>query len=94
MTEFSFLFDLPAYQAHRIPQRVAAAMWRQGIKEETSSTHLATLVRTIAIAINPAWSKKRETASSSLPTGTVSNGWPPTWPSCPPGQSLLHCITR
>ena len=48
MTEFSFLFDLPAYQAHRIPQRVAAAMWRQGIKEEISSDQLATLVRTIA----------------------------------------------
>ena len=51
MTDFSFLFDLPAYQAHRIPQRVAAAMWRQGIKEETSSTDLVILIRMIAMQL-------------------------------------------
>ena len=46
---FTFLFDLPAYQAHRTPQRVAAGMWRQGIKEEISSEQLAELVNRIAI---------------------------------------------
>jgi long-chain acyl-CoA synthetase len=45
---FSFLFDLPAYQAHRTPQRVAGAMWRQGIKEEITSDQLDALVKKIA----------------------------------------------
>ena len=48
---FTFLFDLPAYQAHRIPQRVAGAMWRQGIKEEISSDQLDGLVKAIAIQL-------------------------------------------
>lgn len=49
MNSFTFLFDLPVYQAHRTPQRVAGGMWRQGIKEEISSEHLAELVNRIAI---------------------------------------------
>ena len=51
MNSFSFLFDLPAYQAHRHPQRVAGGMWRQGIKDEISSEKLVTLVQTIAIQL-------------------------------------------
>ena len=49
MNSFTYLFDLPAYQAHRTPQRVAGGMWRQGIKEEISSEQLAELVNRIAI---------------------------------------------
>ncbi|MBP7239559.1 MAG: long-chain fatty acid--CoA ligase [Saprospiraceae bacterium] len=49
MNSFTFLFDLPAYQAHRTPQRVAGGMWRQGIKEEISSEQLADLVNRIAV---------------------------------------------
>ena len=49
MNSFTYLFDLPAYQAHRTPQRVAGGMWRQGIKEEISSEQLADLVNRIAI---------------------------------------------
>jgi long-chain acyl-CoA synthetase len=44
----SFLFDLPAYQAKQTPQRVAGALWRQGIKEEISSAQFAKLVQVIA----------------------------------------------
>jgi len=51
MNSFSFLFDLPAYQAFRTPQRVAGGMWRQGIKEEISSDQLAALVRSVAIKL-------------------------------------------
>ena len=48
MNSFSFLFDLPAYQAHRNPQRAAGGMWRQGIKDEISSAQLVSLVQRIA----------------------------------------------
>jgi len=48
---FSFLFDLPAYQAQRIPQKVAGAMWRQGIKDEISSAELTRLVQSTAIKL-------------------------------------------
>ena len=48
MNSFTFLFDLPAYQADRTPQRVAGAMWRQGIKEEISSAQFVTQVEVIA----------------------------------------------
>jgi len=48
MNSFTFLFDLPAYQADRTPQRVAGAMWRQGIKEEISSAQFVILVEGIA----------------------------------------------
>ena len=48
MNSFRFLFDLPAYQAYRTPQRVAGGMWRQGIKEEISSEQLSELVNRIA----------------------------------------------
>ena len=37
MNKFNFLFDIPAYQASRLPQKVAAGLWRQGLKEEISS---------------------------------------------------------
>jgi long-chain acyl-CoA synthetase len=49
MDSFRFLFDLPAYQASRTPQRVAGAMWRQGIKEEISSGQLSSLVQSMAL---------------------------------------------
>lgn len=45
---FKFLFELPAYQADRTPQKVSGAMWRQGIKDEISSTQFAALVEVIA----------------------------------------------
>ncbi len=48
MNSFTFLFDLPVYQADRTPQRVAGAMWRQGIKEEISSAQFVILVEGIA----------------------------------------------
>ena len=48
---FSFLFDFPAYQAQRIPQKVAGAMWRQGIKDEISSAELTRLVQSTAIKL-------------------------------------------
>jgi len=51
MNSFTFLFDLPAYQASRTPQRAAGGMWRQGIKEEISSEQLASFVRNIAIEL-------------------------------------------
>lgn len=51
MNSFSFLFDLPAYQAHRNPQRVAGGMWRQGIKEEISSAQLVSLVQRIGLQL-------------------------------------------
>ena len=51
MNNFSFLFDLPAYQAHRHPQRTAGGLWRQGIKDEISSEKLVKLVQTIAIQL-------------------------------------------
>jgi len=51
MNSFSFLFDLPAYQAHRNPQRVAGGMWRQGIKEEISSEQLVSLVQRIGLQL-------------------------------------------
>jgi long-chain acyl-CoA synthetase len=51
MNNFTFLFDLPAYQAHRIPQKVAGGMWRQGIKEEISSDQLVQLVQSIAFQL-------------------------------------------
>lgn len=51
MHQLGFLFDLPAYQAHRAPQRIAGAMWRQGIKEEISSEQLVTQVQKIALLL-------------------------------------------
>ena len=48
---FSFLFDLPAYQAHRTPQRAAGGLWRQGIMEEISSDSLASMVQMIAMKL-------------------------------------------
>lgn len=48
MNSFRFLFDLPAYQADRTPQKVAGAMWRQGIKDEFSSAQFVILVEGIA----------------------------------------------
>ncbi len=49
VNSFTFLFDLPAYQAHRTPQRIAGAMWRQGSKEEITSDQLVNLVQEIAL---------------------------------------------
>jgi long-chain acyl-CoA synthetase len=51
MNSFQFLFDLPAYQAKRAPQRAAGGLWRQGIKEEISSEQLVALVQTMAIKL-------------------------------------------
>ena len=48
MQTFRFLFDIPVYQAERLPQKVSAAIWRQGIKNELSSGQLVALVRQIA----------------------------------------------
>lgn len=51
MNNFTFLFDLPEYQAHRIPQQVAGGMWRQGIKDEIPSASFVRLVKSIAIRL-------------------------------------------
>ncbi len=51
MHTFRFLFDLPNYQAEHMPQKVCVAIWRQGIKEETSTGDLSDLVTNMAAAL-------------------------------------------
>jgi long-chain acyl-CoA synthetase len=48
---FTFLFDLPAYQAEPLPQKVAGGLWRQGLKDEISSSQLVQLVQAIAVQL-------------------------------------------
>jgi len=60
MNSFTFLFDLPAYQADRTPQRVAGAMWRQGIKEEIASEQFVLLIQKIATQLIQRGVKKGE----------------------------------
>jgi long-chain acyl-CoA synthetase len=51
LNNFTFLFDLPAYQSHRSPQKAAGGLWRQGIKDEISSVQLVLLVQKIAMQL-------------------------------------------
>ena len=62
MNSFTFLFDLPAYQADRTPQKVAGGMWRQGIKEEISSPQFVTQVEVIATQLLKRGVKKGDRA--------------------------------
>lgn len=51
MNSFRFLFDLPAYQAERMPQKVCGALWRQRIRDEISSIQLQALIQRWAAAL-------------------------------------------
>jgi len=58
MNSFQYLFEIPLYQSGRIPQKVAAGVWRQGIKKETSSEQLVQTVDCVAIKLLEKGTKK------------------------------------